>query len=265
MPAVQASPSIAQVTVREQDEMVLIASREPWEYLLLELIVDIARYESADLMRAAQRLGDLAIAFGASGKIMVMMISVSDLKKRGQVRPHRVQSLSFLDDRYAPKTRTKKKKKGNNVEDSMLRPLQTEVPSPVDNVSIVSTDVKSSTLFCETSPSAIQSHQCITGEPTTTPINELAALPPNSQLMIDCDCVWTLWDVNLRLEMLCSSLDDSPSLGLQPTETRLVEQKKHRSVEVTDQFGFMAQQVSRIEVYITFLSCLSLFTSPFPP
>ena len=95
MPAVQAAPHITQVTIKEQDEMVLIASKEVWEYLSPELVVDVARYERHDLMLAAQRLRDLAIAFGASGKIMVMMIGVTDLKKRAQARPHRVQSLSF--------------------------------------------------------------------------------------------------------------------------------------------------------------------------
>jgi adenylate cyclase len=160
MPAVQAAPHITQVTIKEQDEMILIASRELWEYLSPELVVDVARYERGDLMRAAQRLRDLAIAFGASGKLMVMMIGVSDLKKRAQIRPHRVQSLSFnpsnvTDEPYAPVKRAKKK--GETVEDSMLRRLQAEVQAPVGDVSIVFTDIKSSTLLWETYPSAMRS------------------------------------------------------------------------------------------------------------
>jgi adenylate cyclase len=161
MPAVQAAPHITQVTIKEQDEMILIASRELWEYLSPELVVDIARYERGDLMRAAQRLRDLAIAFGASGKLMVMMIGVSDLKKRAMIRPHRVQSLSFNpsnitdDSGYAPVKRAKKK--GETVEDSMLRRLQAEVQAPVGDVSIVFTDIKSSTLLWETYPSAMRS------------------------------------------------------------------------------------------------------------
>jgi adenylate cyclase len=160
MPAVQAAPHITQVTVKEQDEMILIASRELWEYLSPELVVDVARYERGDLMRAAQRLRDLAIAFGASGKLMVMMIGVSDLKKRAQIRPHRVQSLSFnpsavIDEGYAPTRRTKKK--GETVEDSGLRRLQAEVQAPIGDVSIVFTDIKSSTLLWETYPSAMRS------------------------------------------------------------------------------------------------------------
>lgn len=160
MPAVQAAPHITQVTIKEQDEMILIASRELWEYLSPELVVDIARYERGDLMRAAQRLRDLAIAFGASGKLMVMMIGVSDLKKRMPARTNRVQSLSFnpsqfADDSYSAPKRTKKK--GNGVEDSMLRRLQAEVQAPEGEISIVFTDIKSSTLLWETYPSAMRS------------------------------------------------------------------------------------------------------------
>lgn len=159
MPAVQAAPHITQITIKEQDEMILIASRELWEYLSPELVVDVARYERGDLMRAAQRLRDLAIAFGASGKLMVMMIGVSDLKKRAQIRPHRVQSLSFnpsniTDEGYAPVRRAKKK--GETVEDSGLRRLQAEVQAPVGDVSIVFTDIKSSTLLWETYPEAMR-------------------------------------------------------------------------------------------------------------
>ncbi|PBP26979.1 adenylate cyclase [Diplocarpon rosae] len=160
MPAVQAAPHITQVTVKEQDEMILIASRELWEYLSPELVVDVARLERGDLMRAAQRLRDYAIAFGATNKLMVMMIGVSDLKKRAQIRPHRVQSLSFNpaavveDLGYASARRMKKKE---TVEDSGLRRLQAEVPAPVGDLSIVFTDIKSSTLLWETYPSAMRS------------------------------------------------------------------------------------------------------------
>jgi len=152
MPAVQAAPNITQIT--------LIASRELWEYLSPELVVDVARLERADLMRAAQRLRDLAIAFGATNKLMVMMIGVSDLKKRAQARPHRVQSLSFnpstvIDEGYTPARRPKKK--GETVEDSGLRRLQAEVQAPVGDVGIVFTDIKSSTLLWETFPAAMQS------------------------------------------------------------------------------------------------------------
>lgn len=160
MPAVQAAPYISQVSIKEQDEILLIASRELWEYLTPKLVTDVARFERGDLMRAAQRLRDLAIAFGATGKIMVMMIGVSDLKKRSQSRPYRVQSLSInpsilAEESYQPARRTKKKAEA--VEDSALRRLQAEVAAPVGDVSIVFTDIKDSTFLWETYPNAMRS------------------------------------------------------------------------------------------------------------
>ncbi|RKF60984.1 Adenylate cyclase [Erysiphe neolycopersici] len=159
MPAVQAAPHVTHVTIKEQDEIILIASRELWEYLSPELVVDVARYERGDLMRAAQRLRDLAIAFGATNKLMVMIIGVSDLKKRN-LRTHRLQSLflnsgAFFDDNYAPMRRPKKK--GENIDDSGLRRLDAEVDAPIGYLSIVFTDIKSSTLMWETFPSAMRS------------------------------------------------------------------------------------------------------------
>jgi len=160
MPAVQAAPHISHITIREQDEMILLASRELWEYLSPELVVDVARSERGNLMLAAQKLRDLAIAYGASGKLMVMMIGVNDLKKRALIRPHRLQSLPFSptainEESYAPTKRTKKK--GEMVESSVLRRLQAEVQAPVGDISIVFTDIKSSTLLWETYPEAMRS------------------------------------------------------------------------------------------------------------
>ncbi|EHL03582.1 putative Adenylate cyclase [Glarea lozoyensis 74030] len=159
IPAVQAAPYVTHVTVKEQDEMILIASKELWEYLSPELVVDIARNERDDLMRAAQKLRDLAMAFGATNKIMVMMIGVSDLKKRANIRPHRVQSMSLnpgaiVDDGYAPAKRVKRK--GNGVGDSVLNRLDTEIAAPEGEVGIVFTDIKSSTLLWETYPEAMR-------------------------------------------------------------------------------------------------------------
>ena len=82
------------IRLREQDEMIIVASRELWEYMTPDVAVDVARGERGDLMRAAQKPRDLAMAFGAKGKIMVMVVGVSDLKKRERNR-FRGQSLSM--------------------------------------------------------------------------------------------------------------------------------------------------------------------------
>ncbi|EFW99531.1 adenylate cyclase [Grosmannia clavigera kw1407] len=163
MPAVMAAPHVTHWTVREQDETVVIATRELWEYLTPGLVVDIARQERGDLMRAAQKLRDLAMAYGASGKIMVMMLSIADLKRKAErSRLHRGQSMSLYPlslqeetSQFLP-TRRGKRTKGE-VLDSTLQRLEAEVPAPTGLISIVFTDIKSSTNLWETYPAAMRS------------------------------------------------------------------------------------------------------------
>ncbi|KAF4470048.1 adenylate cyclase [Fusarium albosuccineum] len=162
MPAVQAAPYVSNMTIREQDDIILIATRELWEYLTPGLVTDIARAERQDLMRAAQKLRDLAIAYGASGKLMVMMISVADLKRRVErSRLHRGASMSLYpsgipDEAQVLSTRRGRRAKGD-VLDSSLNRLEAEIPAPTGRVSIVFTDIKNSTTLWEMYPSAMRS------------------------------------------------------------------------------------------------------------
>lgn len=162
MPAVLAAPHVSNMTIKEQDEIILLATSELWEYLSPGLITDIARSERQDLMRAAQKLRDLAMAYGASGKIMVMMISVADLKRRVErSRLHRGTSMSLYpsgipDETQVLSTRRRGKAKGD-VLDSSLNRLEAEIPAPTDNVSIAFTDIKNSTNLWEMYPSAMRS------------------------------------------------------------------------------------------------------------
>ncbi|CAH0048025.1 unnamed protein product [Clonostachys solani] len=162
MPIVQAAPHVSNMTIRETDDIILMATRELWEYLSPGLVTDIARAERGDLMRAAQKLRDLAMAYGASGKIMVMMISVADIKRRMErSRLHRGTSMSLYpsgvpDEAQALSTRRGRKAKGD-VLDSSLGRLEAEIPAPTGNVSIVFTDIKNSTTLWEMYPSAMRS------------------------------------------------------------------------------------------------------------
>lgn len=156
-PSVVASPHIAHVTLSDTDEMVLIASRELWEYLTPDFAVDVARSERDDLMRAAQKLRDLAIAFGATDKIMVMLLGVSDLKSKQRAK-YRTPSMSMgptgsPDDFFL---RPKGKRARNQPNDSKLARLDNEVDAPTGEVSLVFTDIKSSTLLWETYPIAMR-------------------------------------------------------------------------------------------------------------
>ncbi|POR36681.1 Adenylate cyclase [Tolypocladium paradoxum] len=162
MPAVQAAPHVSVMTIKEQDDIILMATSELWEYLSPGLITDVARAERQDLMRAAQKLRDLAMAYGASGKIMVMMISVADLKRRVErSRLHRGTSMSLYpsgvpDEAQVLSTRRGRKAKGD-VLDSSLNRLEAEIPAPTGSVSIVFTDIKNSTTLWEMYPSAMRS------------------------------------------------------------------------------------------------------------
>ena len=158
-PCVIAAPHICKVDIKESDEIILMASRELWDYLTPDFAVDVARQERGDLMRAAQKLRDLAIAFGATGKIMVMMIGVSDLRKRERAK-FRTPSMSMgpsgaTDDYF---TTVRKNRRGRDaVIDSRLARLDHEVDAPLGDVTLVFTDIKNSTILWETFPIAMQS------------------------------------------------------------------------------------------------------------
>ena len=157
IPSMIASPHISQVQISDSDEMILLASREMWDYLTPDFAVDLARSERNDLMRAAQRLRDLAIAFGASSKMTVMLIGVSDLRRRERAR-FRTHSMSMgpsgLPDEYSMSRRTNRGR--DRTLDSKLARLDQEVEAPVGDVSLVFTDIKSSTLLWETYPIAMR-------------------------------------------------------------------------------------------------------------
>ncbi|KAI1311393.1 protein phosphatase 2C [Xylaria venustula] len=162
IPAVQAAPDVNHVSITPQDETIVIATKELWEYLRPSLIVDVSRSERGDLMRASQKLRDLAMAYGSTNKIMVMMISVADLKRRQErsTRLHKGQSMSLYpsgvpDEFQYPAKRGKKPKGG--ILDSDLHRLEAEVPAPTDKPSIVFTDIKNSTNLWEMYPDAMRS------------------------------------------------------------------------------------------------------------
>jgi adenylate cyclase len=159
MPCVNAAPYVTTLGLTDQDEMILIASRELWEYVDPDMIKDVAREQRGDLMRAAQKIRDIAIAYGATSKIMIMLMGVGDLKKKERNR-YRAQSISMgpnaiLDDDFFREKNRKRVR--DRPDDSSLARLDQEVEAPTGEVSLVFTDIKNSTLLWETYPIAMRS------------------------------------------------------------------------------------------------------------
>ncbi|KAL2012027.1 hypothetical protein VTN00DRAFT_4745 [Thermoascus crustaceus] len=159
IPAVIAAPDTTRVTLTEQDEMIILASRELWDYVTPDLVVDVARTEKRDLMIAAQKLRDLAISFGATNKLMVMILGVNDLKKRERYK-FRGTSLSmgpssFPDEQIIPSTKRNKKPKDGPVDSRLARFRY--VDAPIGELAIIFTDIKKSTALWETCPDAMRS------------------------------------------------------------------------------------------------------------
>ncbi|KAI5838347.1 phosphatase 2C-domain-containing protein [Morchella snyderi] len=163
MPCVNASPHIHETTISDQEDFLIIASREVWEYLSYQTAVDLARSEREDLMKAAHKLRDIAMAYGATNKIMVMILGVGDLKK-AKLRT-RTQSVSvrpgqgFPNDEQPQTAVIARKRRGKTEipDDSGLARLDAEVRPPEGDLAMVFTDIKNSTLLWETYPIAMRS------------------------------------------------------------------------------------------------------------
>lgn len=167
MPSVIAAPSYQQCQITDMDELIVIATKEFWDFVTVDLAVDLARAEKADLMIAAQKLRDIAIAFGARDKIMIQVLGVTDLRKRNNHR-FRVGSVSMarelgaeLENQIYPSATRKRKGRGEQVIDSELARME-EPEAPVGEVAICFTDIKNSTALWEILPvpmrGAIQLH-----------------------------------------------------------------------------------------------------------
>lgn len=155
MPSVQASPSVQDWKITDSDEFLIIASKELWDHLSFRTAVDIARQEKDDLMLAAQKLRDLAIAYGAANKLMVMIVGVGDLVKQRR-RVGRSMSIAPGMDEDLTQRRTGRRKVADDTDDSNYRRLAPEVPPPEVDVCLVFTDIKGSTLLWETYPIAMR-------------------------------------------------------------------------------------------------------------
>lgn len=157
MPAVIAAPYTQHATLTEQDEMIILASKELWDYVTPDVVVDVTRAERADLMNAAQKIRDLALSFGANNKLMVMILGVSDLKKRERYkfRGFSMGPSAFPEEQIIPSTKRAKKPR-DMPGDSRLARFD-YVDAPTGELAIIFTDIKKSTGLWETCPEAMRS------------------------------------------------------------------------------------------------------------
>lgn len=163
-PAINVSPNIEEVDLADTDEFVIVANRGLWEYMSYQNAVDVARTERADPMAAAAKLRDLAISYGSSQNIMVMVLAVGDLYKvKKDYRIHR--GLTNADDEgfygVHKSGAALRRGKEEGAGDRYLNLLDREVAPPVGLVALVFTDIRNSTALWETNPgmqTAIRMH-----------------------------------------------------------------------------------------------------------
>lgn len=143
-PFVNASPAIRSVQLNDSDEFVIVASRALWDQMSYQTAVDIARTERGDLMIAAQKLRDFAIAYGAEESIMVMVVAVGDLfESRRKTGADGDVGTDAFKDAY-------RKDRADLPGDRTLARLEREVAPPIGHVALVFTDIKNSTKLWET-------------------------------------------------------------------------------------------------------------------
>jgi adenylate cyclase len=92
----------------------------------------------------------------------------------------------------------------------------------------------------------------------STEKSEPGALGKDTQLkQLNLDEVWSLWDIALRLEMLCSCLESpQKAAGLHRPELSLLTKMKTSGGIVTDKFmiNLLEHQVTRVEARTSGLS-----------
>ncbi|GAA6006965.1 hypothetical protein JCM11491_001457 [Sporobolomyces phaffii] len=167
-PAINAAPNVDEIELTETDEFVIIANRGLWEHMSYQAAVDVARTERSDPMAAAAKLRDLAISYGSSQNIMVMVLAVGDLfkdkKKGGYYSKHRGATGPGEDEGFYGAHKAGVARRGERVEgagERYLNLLDREVAPPVGMVALVFTDIRNSTMLWESNPgmqTAIRMH-----------------------------------------------------------------------------------------------------------
>lgn len=166
-PAINAAPNIDEIELEEMDEFVIVANRGLWEHMSYQAAVDVARTERGDPMAAAAKLRDLAISYGSSQNIMVMVLAIGDLfdkTKKRYGRGHRGAAHPGDDEGFYGAHRTGaalRRGRDEGAGERYLNLLDREVAPPTGMVALVFTDIRNSTALWESNPgmqTAIRMH-----------------------------------------------------------------------------------------------------------
>jgi adenylate cyclase len=169
LPLINANPFIQKIELSDHDEFIILASRSLWDLMTYQTAVDIARTERDDLLYAAQKVRDFAIAYGADEGIVVMIIGVGDLFDQPirvtktannnqwpegvgiRISEHRSEEAAFSNN-WKRSRRPKQTVHG----DTVMNRLNPEVEAPTGQVALVFTDIKNSTFLWETVDTAMR-------------------------------------------------------------------------------------------------------------
>ncbi|KAL1918835.1 uncharacterized protein VTP21DRAFT_2857 [Calcarisporiella thermophila] len=162
-PAINANPSVTTWELTAQDEFLILGTAGLWSQLPPSNAVDVVRTEREDIMRAAHKLRDFAVAYGADN-VTVMIIGVGGLFEenrklaRQKVDPQTNYGANTVgrlitDPDFAHHGKRRRVREGAAAGDLMLR----EVEPPVGEVALVFTDIKSSTALWDAVPTAMRS------------------------------------------------------------------------------------------------------------